>query len=439
MTILDSTPNAKAHFDDANASSSIRATSMRGGDARSRSLQQSVRSLGASVAIAALCSCASGNQATLDGGVPLDGPATTPTPGDSGQVGDSQQARESGQGSDGHVRAVDGGAETGLQPDTGAIDAGVEGGRADALQDGSDAGACSCAPLAPSGWSGPVLFNEAAEAPACSGLYGTTVFSGYSDPTAGAYVCPPGNCGSVVGYECNATLQWNHNLCAAVSGGCNTVSGFDPGVCTKSGAQEGSCAGSTVSSVTLVSVASAPGSCAAAVDQPPALTTPQTFGGQASACAPTTTPGPGSCSSSDVCLPDPGSSSVCIWSAGTVACPGAPYATQYLVYATDTFDTSSLNCTGYSCTLTGETTCETSGSVTVYTADAADKCGVAQDPISLSGPGACAATGGGITAGNTYSAIWQPTTGSAGTCAASGGTLEGAVKPPPATTFCCTH
>jgi hypothetical protein len=262
----------------------------------------------------------------------------------------------------------------------------------------------TCAPAAPSGWSGPLEVSFSATAPpTCGGAWGGTNWISYDTLDAPAATCGC-SCDAPTGTVCSAEYQPDCISGGICSYGCSGNVALTAGQC--SGAI-GSAGGQAVAGGGIVTA----GTCApqATVNKPAT-----SWADEARACAPTTTPA--ACEGAAVCVPavDP-TFAICVEQSGDVACPPA-YPNQHLEYSglSDTRGCSACTCgapSGASC----------GGGINCY-ADGA--CG-----------SYLTSTGGGCDQSCPYVRYDQQLSG--GSCGAASVSPTGSATPTGATTFCC--
>jgi hypothetical protein len=361
--------------------------------------------------------------------VTIDEPDEADAPGEAGP--DAEPADAGGDGADvvGPDAPVD--EAEGQDGADGTVDAPAEVGPAcDVTSPDCSSVGCGgrfqCAPVAPSGWLGPVsLFDQtgsgkpAPSAPACSGgPYPSDVYDGHANPVYG------GGCTCV---------------CGAASASCSgpTVNVFQDSQCGTSCitvANVSTCARACSSSSALsavVTTAPAPsgGSCPPSVQngiQPWSETTD--WATTARLCAPTRALTQGGCAAGQVCADAPAAGFVqalCVYQLGQLACPtGFPHQYLYYGHGTD-FRTCTSSCgcaspTGVTCTLEG---------------------------VSVSASSSCSSAAGlsttiGQCSSNlaaTARFVTASVTPSGGQCATAGtASVVGTVTPNTPTTVCCT-
>lgn len=264
-----------------------------------------------------------------------------------------------------------------------------------------------CAAPPPSGWSGPVAFAAATGStiPACSGAYGTLAASGHAGPNA-----PAASCGCACPSQASGTQCGGPTVDVYSGNSCNNrveSVALTANVCGNFTNVAGS-----VNAPPLAPTA--PGSCAAT---PSKSVPPLTWSNSFALCGQVGPTG-GGCSASAQCVAAPGSSFApksCIYQAGDVACPGAPYTqkTTFTTSQTDTRDCTACTCTptGGSCraTITGWTGASCTGTSVAFSTDG-NCAGQAASVVSAQSPGvtvtaaSCVASGGQSTGGVTASA-----------------------------------
>ncbi|MGH7435395.1 MAG: hypothetical protein ACRENE_06950 [Polyangiaceae bacterium] len=364
----------------------------------------------------------------LDGGE--DSPTTdgTTPPNDTGQPGDATtDVMAMNEASGNETSTVD------AHPDSPHADAGPDAqgtetgpgdaGGSDAMTDGpvfaTDAcsGANTCAPAAPSGWSGPVeLWEGTGAAPSCSAFY-IDVFDGGTTPSGSPASCNC-SCGPVSGATCGAAAaQFGTSGCAS---GCGSALSLTPGTCASVQSQVTAC-GSGASIALQGSTASGGGCQAdASVDAAPAA-----WGNLTVACAPSSQSAVG-CAANHVCIPaaaSPFESTYCIIKAGNNGCP-SPFTTQHLYYS-DITDTR--GCTGCSCGSAMNVDCNSLAHVTTWSNMSCNS-GKGSDYAPI--PVTCGPLGT-----SHYAMLNTAPTG--GSCTPSGGTPTGGVTAANLTTICC--
>ena len=347
-----------------------------------------------------------------------------------GGASDGGDASASGDGASGDALADD--ASVGDAPaealqdsahDVGSVTDGPEGGdtgsgasdgaggdatHPDASTDASDAGgSCSgaCAEAPPAGWDLVEVSFSAGAPPNCG-----SEFAGTSWVTEDTLDAPTPTCGCACGapsgYTCQVSVE---PQCVGGATGCYACG-------TTQVATSGQCIvpGGTGGDVFFGSTFTSGGSCAAS----PSTTVPPTsWGGQARACAPTTTVTAAGCTAGSVCAPtaDP-TFALCIERAGVVACPAGSYSSQHVEY---TGVTDSRSCSSCTCGPVQNVNCN--GTWYCYAA------GCSGPPSNNFGCGFC----------NTYASGMYVASPSGGSCSASSVSPTGSATPTGATTFCC--
>jgi hypothetical protein len=274
----------------------------------------------------------------------------------------------------------------------------------------------TCVPTAPTGWTGPVAYDEGAPpSAACPAGYPTDALDGQSDPSTTAATCSC-SCGAVQGASCSLTNVAYYSTLDCTGATCGD-DGLPGGQCVAV-----PCGSSAAASPPVV----AGGACTAT----PSQTVPPVQWQQAQrAC--TGVVG-GGCSAGNVCAPpvaSPFAPTPCVYTAGSTGCPsGYPNAaTTTYASATDTRSCSACSCgspTGLSC------------SVPTMSLWSDVSCSVSQ-VTSFPANGACVSLGGSgmqRVGGAEASAFGVQGNGS---CTASGGTPQGSVTPTQPTTVCC--
>ena len=306
-------------------------------------------------------------------------------------------------------------------PDSGPGDAGHD--ATDAVADSpvfaADAcsGANTCAPVAPSGWQGPlVIWEGTGTPPSCASFY-LDVFDGGSSPSGSAASCSC-SCGPATGSTCGpATVQFGTTGCG---GSCGSAVTAASGACVNVQTQVTAC-GSGASMMTTGSTADG-GGC-----QPDASVDAQapTWANLTVACAPSSQSTTG-CNANQVCVPGAGSpfeSTFCVLKAGNNTCP-SPFTNQHLYYSgiTDT-----RGCTPCTCGSPSGVDCNSNAHLTTWSNTSCNT-GKGGDfsPLPLS----CGAIGA-----SHYAMLTTSPTG--GTCTPSGGTPTGGVTAANLTTICC--
>jgi len=305
----------------------------------------------------------------------------------------------------------------------------------------------TCAPVTPTGWTGPVAFYEGTDAPPdClnSGGYPTLKQNAKSGLDGGTATCPTCSCDPPTGATCSGDIYvYNQTNCtgnqwAPTGGGPTaTISTADtcknfPNLCYDNTSKP--------QGARLQNVVFSGGTCQAKSTGQKTIPT-ATWTNSVRACG--DAPGSGAGCGTGVCLPRPSApfgSSLCIFKLGDTACP-APFSTKKLsnLNFTDNRDcevcgcgnaaggscsnpvatlyTDSNGCTATAQTITGEGTC------IALTAD--------PDP-NPSNPN-CPTTGDPAeTRAGKFSA-----TPTGGTCPTTGGTVTGAATATEPVTFCC--
>lgn len=361
---------------------------------------------------------AGGNEASSgDGSVETDsghgGDSTTDGPG-TGDTGTTDARGDSAPHPDGG--SPDAASDTG-PGDAGHSDAG------DAMADGPtfSADACSgantCAPVAPSGWQGPVVIWEGTGTPpSCASFY-LDVFDGGTSPSGNPASCSC-SCGPVTGSACGATtVQFGTGSCTTA---CGTPAIVAQGGCVNVTTQATACGSGVQMQISAVPADGGGCQADASVDaQAP------TWANLATACAPSQQSAAG-CGADQVCVPAAGSpfeSTFCVLKAGNNTCP-SPFTNQHLYYS-DITDTR--GCTPCTCGSPSGVDCDTNAHVTSWSnMSCTTGKGVDYSPL----PVACAALG-------TAHYLTLSTSATGGTCTPSGGTPTGGVSQANLTTICC--
>ncbi len=270
-----------------------------------------------------------------------------------------------------------------------------------------------CAPMAPSGWMGPVaLYTGAGTAPACAGG-ATSLFDGM-----GMLMAPPATCSSC---SCDA---------ASVSCATPVVSIYEAPSCSGTASTTvtpaTSCTMEAQLFAAMVSVAPpALSGCAPGTSTP--TLTPPSWGMVARACPVT---GTGGCSGTESCIPArPSSTSVCVMQPGTAtACP-AGYPSGPQTFYTGVND--SRGCSACTCSTPSGATC----AIASPAVDTYQNPGCGTPDAMLSANNSCTTV-----AGDLYlELVATPTLTGAPSCVAGGGTPTGMATgdPATATSFCC--
>jgi hypothetical protein len=295
------------------------------------------------------------------------------------------------------------------------------------LETGPDAGCTgtmSCAPAAPSGWTGPLaLWEGTSGAPACGSAFPLVAFDGGFSVTS-----PPANCTCACGTPTAATcgpitMQFGQGGCTAAcgpDGGLLTVANGTCGTATNYSSQ----CGATMEVAISGSTASG-GSCALdASTSVPAWS----WGSRAIACQPTSQ-SPVGCPAGEQCVPSPQSpfeAHFCVLQAGSASCPAGAYSVQHLYYA-GASDTRA--CTACGCGAPTGVDCNANAHVTTWNSN---NCLNNQTGDITPLPAGCSTP-----AASMHGAFFQ-TTPSGGACPASGGQPTGSVAEQGLTTICCT-
>jgi hypothetical protein len=309
--------------------------------------------------------------------------------------------------------------------DSGNTDSSSDGSASDVVSSTDSPATCGgvCADAVPAGWSGPVtLFDQsgstAPTAPACPTSFPTDAYDGNADLTGPAPVCGC-SCSAATGAQCGASSAafYTDTGCADPCGGSYSLP-YD--LCVTTG-----CSGMNPGSVIMTPppVAFA-GSC---TPQPSSTIPPTTWSTTARACG--TTPVDGVCSGGGVCVPTPPSpfAKVCIYQAGTAACPAGSYSVGSVFYGGVS---DSRACSGCSCGSPAGASC-TGAVVQGFSMNTGVCGGTAVTLPFLSG---CQMIGVTIAGEEETTA---PTANN-GTCTASGGQASGSATPATPTTVCCT-
>jgi hypothetical protein len=320
------------------------------------------------------------------------------------------------------------------------LDAGAEGAEMSAVDgataDGPDSGdtttdapvdaspdappvACTCVPVVPAGWSGPVaVWEQSGDAAApttqnCPTAYPTLAFAGAANPSSAAASCQctcEGPCTLQVSTYTNNNCGGTH-LCATTPVSKSCVPGL------------GSCMVQTAKITSSVAFTGCDGGVAKSV-------APYGWGTIAGACihgGATYVQGP--CEAGQICVdtaPTAFTRGLCVYQPGAASCPDAGYAVGYAYYA-DAGD--SRDCDASACQCTGPTSSSCSAS-----------------NVTLSSAADCS---GGATLGGSCGTPFPLTsspyigatiTSSAGSCTSAGTAVPvGAVTPSAPTTVCCPN
>jgi hypothetical protein len=275
-----------------------------------------------------------------------------------------------------------------------------------------------CAPAAPSGWSGPVVFAEfdgTATPPSCGNDYSTR-FQGKAGLDAGPAVCTC-SCSDPTGVTCPMPKVdfFSDNSCSTP---CGNPMPLNTSACV---APPTNCTNLEIEATVTTGGSCMPTSVGMTV--PPSAWTRQSL-----ACAPMAVPDQGTCSSGEFCLPGaPSSLSYCVSQAGKAAsCPANSAYTQgpFVEYSGNVTDTRA--CSPCGCSPPDGGTCSPPQGLIF------DKmCNIPAGPPLISPMGCSLATG--------LTAVMASSLRTSGQCASTGGAPQGTATPSdPPTTFCCT-
>ncbi len=195
----------------------------------------------------------------------------------------------------------------------------------------------ACAAAVPAGWTGPVALADvtSGSAPACASPYAKDSVDGN-----GALDAPPSTCGCTCGGSQNETCATTTTTLYsdACTTACETVH-FAAGQCI-----DFSCSAEGAATPTFPTTG---GTCQV---NPTKTVPPATWGHTYRACDYTAPADTGGCTNGGACVAasTTGFSKSCIYQTGNVACPGAPYTVQTVVYGsmTDNRDCSQCVCAG---------------------------------------------------------------------------------------------
>jgi hypothetical protein len=221
----------------------------------------------------------------------------------------------------------------------------------DGLVDCAD-DSCSCAPEAPSNWSGPVVLSLGAGAVGCPADWPAELQAGWTSVSADDLTCEVCSCGSPQGVQCGATI--NYHVDSSCSGSPERMQSLT----TTQGCVALANAPQQFQSVRPGTASVTAGSCAPSgggVDAVPSIA----FGDDAVLCG-GAAEGDGCGAAGDVCValpPAPYQATVCIYRTGGGGCPnGSPYSQPHAFFGDydDSRDCSSCGCStaGLSCNAT---------------------------------------------------------------------------------------
>jgi hypothetical protein len=307
----------------------------------------------------------------------------------------------------------------------------------------------TCAPGAPSGWTGPVaMFEGAAPAPDClqSGGYNTIKQNASSDLKPGSAACPSCACTSPTGMTCTGDV-WVYED-TSCTGLVWTTSTSPPIAPTDVVSTADSC--STVSlchgaddagtykpsAVKLENVQISGGTCTPQPTGTKNVPTP-TWDKVVRACGDAAGSGKG-CGTAGSCLPRPKTpfgTGLCIYKDGDQPCPSGAYSTKKLTHKSfaDTRD-----CSACACGSAGGGSCS-NAQLKSYT----DACSSGEQTVALN---QCVALSNDPTTGTGSGCPGFPTdtrgfkltaTPSGATCPPSGGQVTGSAAGSEPITFCC--
>jgi hypothetical protein len=252
----------------------------------------------------------------------------------------------------------DGGPRDGGPSDGGAMDGSDvttdgTGGDAPAMPDVIEeppphcGGAFTCAPIVPSGWTGPLeLYAGSSAAPSCSASFTGPAFDGNAGLSVPGSKCDC-QCQNAQGVQCSSpTISFfgSSAVCGAASY-CAAIT-LTPSLCTAVDIRSRCVdAGLTISMAAQASTASG-GSC-----PPVALKNvpPSSWATNARACLSSLGVAQSDCAPGSVCAPyppPPFGAGLCIAQPGDVQCPASGYPVKQLFYGTvsDTRDCSTCTC-----------------------------------------------------------------------------------------------
>jgi hypothetical protein len=265
-----------------------------------------------------------------------------------------------------------------------------------------DCAARTCLATAPAGWSGPaVLYVGSKKPPACSGDYAQAAMHGGTAASADAAQCSscscnaPASCGTYLNVAVGAQTDCSDAACeATLNTSCSELSS--------------SCLGSLTTAYLQTRLQPGVSGCTASM-QSPVIADPS-WDKNVLACAAGTLRR-GGCGPGNVCAPPgPFSGPYCIVHDGDQACPAGPYTDRRLYYAAidDTRDCTACSC-ATDCSYRwqvfddSDTSCGTpkasltsAGQCTAVTIASASS-GKIRVGVSISGSGACTASGGAPT------------------------------------------
>jgi hypothetical protein len=287
-------------------------------------------------------------------------------------------------------------------------------------------GAFTCAPIVPSGWTGPLeLYAGSSAAPSCGASFTGPAFDGNAGLSVPGSKCDC-QCQNAQGVQCSSPTISFYGSSAACSPAnyCGAIMPLTPSLCTGVDIRSRCAdAGLTISMSAPASTASG-GSC-----PPVALRNvpPSSWATNARACLSSLGAAQSDCASGSVCAPyppPPFGAGLCIAQPGDVGCPASGYPVKQLFYGTvsDTRDCSQCTCSsvaGASC----------SASIGVFQPSALS-CSTGQ--ISYLPPFMC-------------DPVQQPSefkltlTPSGGSCTPSPVAPTGTATPAKPNTFCCTQ
>jgi hypothetical protein len=262
----------------------------------------------------------------------------------------------------------------------------------------SDCKARSCAPKAPSGWTGPTLRDLGDNPHDCSGEWGHEVASGGTiadadDADCSTCKCTPdtADCSPLVDFITSADASCGGLMCTS-SVGTSCMSLSSP------------CLGTSPSYV-AGALPDSVGDCTASVQKPKVKAAE--WDNHMVACAPDDDLHQGGCAEGEVCAPEtPFEGETCIVKKGDHDCPSGPYKKRHVYYTgmDDTRSCSDCAC-GHDCSYTwqvfdaADTTCSGTPAPTEWSDS--DSCtmvtpsaGTLRVKAKIDGTGSCTPTGG---------------------------------------------
>jgi len=208
--------------------------------------------------------------------------------------------------------------------------------------DDSDCSSMRCSPAAPSGWQGPVVLGEGADA-ACSGSFDQVAFQGGTEASAAAVSCSKCSCSGAACSEFVDFVTSQETQCGGPS--CTTSFNQSCGEISPACLQ-------ILSSAYLWTRLPSQSGCKAN-EQKPTLEA-ATWKTAVKACAPAAVYA-GGCPSDQVCMPSASSADadkgLCIWREGDESCPDGKYSARRLLYRelSDTRGCSACSCKAPGC------------------------------------------------------------------------------------------